>query len=68
LIIYKNYIFALWIVELHKYLCDNKKEYVISEQILRCRTSIGANINEAQSAETKMDFINKLGIALKEVK
>ena len=60
--------FALRIVKLYKYLCEEKKEYVLSKQILRSGTSIGANINESQSAESKQDFVHKLGISLKEVR
>jgi four helix bundle protein len=68
LIVDKSYKFALRIINLYKYLITEKKEYVMSKQILRCGTSIGANINEAQSAETKPDFIHKMGISLKEVR
>jgi len=68
LIVEKSYQFALRIIKLYKYLIDEKKEYVLSKQILRSGTSIGANINEAQSAETKPDFIHKIGISLKEVR
>ena len=68
LIVEKSYKFALRIVKLYKYLVDDKKEYVLSKQMLRSGTSIGANINEAQSAETKPDFIHKMGISLKEVR
>ena len=59
----KSFIFAVRIVKLYKYLCSQKKEYVLSKQLLRSGTSIGANINEAQS---KNDFISKLSISLKE--
>ncbi len=52
-------------VKLHKYLCD-KNEYVISKQILRSGTSIGANVAEGRYAQSKADFINKMNIALKE--
>jgi four helix bundle protein len=51
---------------LYKYLCEEKKEYVLSKQILRCGTSIGANIEEAIGAISKKDFLNKLYIAHKE--
>ena len=66
LVVEKSYKFALRIIKLYKFLIDEKKEYVLSKQILRSGTSIGANINEAQSAETKPDFIHKMGISLKE--
>lgn len=58
--------FAVRIVKLYKYLNDNEREFVISKQILRCGTSIGANISEAQQGFSKPDFIYKFQIALKE--
>lgn len=58
--------FAIRTVNLYKYLCDNKKEYVLSKQILRSGTSIGANIAESECAISKKDFLSKLYIALKE--
>ena len=58
----KSFIFAVRIVKLYKYLCSQKKEYVLSKQLLRSGTSIGANINEAQDAQSKNDFISKLSI------
>ncbi len=66
LIYNKSFNFALDIIELYKYLCAYKKEYVISKQILRSGTSIGANVSEALFAQTKKDFISKMHIALKE--
>ncbi|MBM2813796.1 MAG: CHP02436-containing protein [Ignavibacteria bacterium] len=68
IIVGKSYKFAIRIIKLYKFLIDEKKEYVISKQILRSGTSIGANINEAQSAESKMDFVHKLGISAKETR
>ena len=62
----KSFDFAIRIVKLYKYLCNNKKEYVLSKQVLRSGTSIGANVAEAQQAQSKEDFISKLSIALKE--
>ena len=62
----KSFDFAVRIVNLYKYLTDNKNEYVLSKQLLRSGTSIGANIREAQYAHGKADFIAKLQIALKE--
>ncbi|MCZ4695301.1 four helix bundle protein [Ancylomarina euxinus] len=62
----KSFQFAIRIVHLYKYLCDEKREYVLSKQILRSGTSIGANVRESQNAESKADFIHKLGIAQKE--
>ena len=62
----KSYSFALRTVKLYKYLVDEKKEFVLSKQILRSGTSIGANIEEANQAQSKADFIHKLSIAHKE--
>ena len=62
----KSFDFAIRIVKLYKYLCDKKKEYVLSKQVLRSGTSIGANVTEAQQAQSKADFISKISIALKE--
>ena len=62
----KSFRFAVRIVKLCKYLRGSKKEYVLSKQILRSGTSIGANIAEAQQAQSRADFISKLSIALKE--
>ncbi|MDD2475389.1 MAG: four helix bundle protein [Dysgonamonadaceae bacterium] len=58
--------FAVRIVKLYKYLCEEKKEYVMSKQILRSGTAIGALVREAQNAESTKDFIHKLSIAQKE--
>ena len=58
--------FALRIVKLRNYLVDTKNEYVLSKQVLRSGTSIGANIYESEMAQTKPDFITKLHISLKE--
>ncbi len=62
----KSYLFALRIVKLHKHLTDQHKEYILSKQILRSGTSIGALVREAQYAQSLKDFISKLSIALKE--
>ena len=62
----KAFVFAKRIVNLYNYLINNKKEYVMSKQILRSGTSIGANIAESQCAQSKNDFISKCHIALKE--
>ncbi len=58
--------FALRIIKLYKYLKEEKQVYVISRQILRSGTSIGANVRESVNAQSRMVFINKLNIALKE--
>lgn len=63
----KSYQFALRIVKLYKYVSTEQKEYVLSKQILRSGTSIGANIEEAKHAQSKTDFIHKLSIAQKEL-
>ena len=62
----KSIAFAARIIKLHKYLIKTQKEIVISKQIVRSGTSIGANINEANYGQSKADFISKLHIALKE--
>ena len=62
----KSFHFAVRIVRLCKYLRENKKEYVLSKQLLRSGTSIGANIAEAQQAQSRADFLSKINIALKE--
>lgn len=64
----KSYAFALEIISIYKYLVSDKKEFVLSKQLLRCGTSIGANVHEAISSESKRDFVHKLSIALKEAK
>ena len=58
--------FALRIVNLYKYLCNEKSEFVMSKQLLRCGTSIGANIAESEHVQSTADFISKLYISLKE--
>ncbi len=59
----KAYRFALRIVKLYQYLANEKKEFVMSKQVLRLGTSIGANIEEAYQAQSKSDFIHKLSIS-----
>lgn len=61
----KSFEFAVEIVYLYKVLCE-KKEFVLSKQLLRSGTSIGANVREAEHAQSKADFIHKLSISLKE--
>jgi len=65
-IIEKSMDFAVRIVKLYKYLCDEKKEFIMAKQLLRCGTSIGANVSEAQHGQSKADFASKMNIALKE--
>ena len=62
----KSFRFAIRIVNLYKYLRKEKKEFVLSKQMLRSGTSIGANIAESQQAQSRADFLAKLNIALKE--
>ena len=62
----KSVKFALRIVKCYQYLQEDKKEYIMSKQLLRSGTSIGANIREGMFAQSHPDFISKMGIALKE--
>jgi len=62
----KSYAFAIRIVKLNKYLTKEKKEYTLRKQLLRSGTAIGALVAEAQYAQSKADFINKMYIGLKE--
>ena len=62
----KSIAFAKRIVRAYQYLCEEKKEFVLSKQLLRSGTSIGANIAEAQYGSSRKDFLNKIYIALKE--
>ena len=66
LIVDKSKSFALRIIKLYKYLVSEKKEYILSKQILRCGTSIGANVKEAIRGQSKADYYSKMNIALKE--
>ncbi|MBR5634980.1 MAG: four helix bundle protein [Prevotella sp.] len=62
----KSFEFSIRIVNLYKYLTTEKKEYVMSKQLIRSGTSVGANISEAQFGQSKADFGTKMQIALKE--
>ncbi|MEJ7691813.1 four helix bundle protein [Daejeonella sp.] len=62
----KSFSFALEIIELYKFLSEAKKEYVLSKQVLRSGTAVGALIREAEHAQSKADFLHKMNIALKE--
>ena len=66
IILSKSKAFAVRIVRLYQYLCNDKKEFVLSKQLLRSGTSIGANVKEAVRGQSKPDFISKMSIALKE--
>jgi len=59
--------FAIRVVRLYKYLCEERKEYVLSKQLLRSGTSVGANVKEAIRGQSKADFSAKMNIALKEI-
>ena len=65
-IVDKSKAFALRIIKLYRYLCAEKQEYVLSKQLLRSGTSIGANVREAKRGQSKSDFYSKMNIALKE--
>ncbi len=67
-ILVKSYAFSLRIINMYKYLCEEKKEYTLSKQILRSGTSIGANIEEAIAGQSKKDFLSKMYISFKESK
>lgn len=66
LILAKSKAFALRVIRLYQYLCEAKKEYILSKQVLRSGTSIGANAKEAAHAQSKADFYAKMYIAYKE--
>jgi len=62
----KSFAFALRIVKMYQFLCEQKKEFVLSKQLLRSGTAVGALVREAEQAESPADFIHKMAIALKE--
>ena len=64
----KSYAFAIRVVRLHKYLVDEKREYELSRQLVKCGTSIGANVEEALGGQSDKDFIAKMSIAYKEAR
>lgn len=63
----KSFLFAIRVVNLYKHLCESKKEFVLSKQLLRCGTSVGAMVRESEHSESRADFIHKLAIAQKEI-
>ena len=67
-VVEKSYAFAIRIVNCYKYLCTEKKEFVLSKQLLRSGTSVGANVEEAIGGQSRKDFIAKLSIAYKEAR
>ena len=62
----KSYKFALRCINLYKWLTSNRKEFILSKQLLRSGTAIGALIREAEHAQSKADFLNKMNVSLKE--
>ncbi|HEY9018784.1 four helix bundle protein [Thiomicrospira sp.] len=68
LVLDKSFTFSIRIVKVYQFLSKEHKEYALSKQLLRAGTSIGANINEAQAAQSEKDFIGKLSIANKEAR
>ncbi len=64
----KSYQFALRIVKLYRYLAEEKKEYILSKQLLRSGTSIGANVEEALGGQSRKEFITKITISYKEAR
>ena len=64
----KSFAFAVRIVKLYKFLCEEQKEYVLSKQILRSGTSIGANVEEGIAGQSDKDFLSKISISYKEAR
>ena len=64
----KSYVFALRIIKLHRWLCREKREFVLGRQVLRSGTSIGANVEEAIGGHSEKDFLAKITIAYKEAR
>jgi four helix bundle protein len=63
----KSFAFAIRVVKLYQFLCETKKEFVLSKQLLRSGTAVGALVREAEHAESKSDFKHKMSIAQKEI-
>jgi four helix bundle protein len=68
LIVNKSYAFALKIIRAHLYLVREQREYILSRQLLRSGTSIGANVEEAVGGQSRADFLSKISIAYKEAR
>ena len=64
----KSFAFAVRIVKLYQFLCKEKKEFVLSKQLLKAGTSIGANVEEAIGGQSEKDFLSKIGISYKEAR
>ena len=65
-VLFKSKKFAIRIIKCYKYLNEHKHEHIMSKQLIRCGTSVGANIIESRNAQSRSDFTSKLNIALKE--
>jgi len=63
----KSFVFAIRVVKTYQFLCNSKNEYILSKQLLRSGTSVGAMVREAEHAESKADFKHKMAIAQKEI-
>lgn len=63
----KSFAFAIRVVKLYQFLCETKKEFILSKQLLRSGTAVGALVREAEHAESKSDFKHKMSIAQKEI-
>lgn len=63
----KSFLFAIRIVKLYQFLCNEKKEFTLSKQLLRSGTSVGAMVREPEHAESKIDFKHKMAIGQKEI-
>ena len=63
----KSFLFAVRVVKLYQFLCEDKREFVLSKQLLRSGTSVGAMVREAEHSESKADFVHKMAIAQKEM-
>ncbi len=63
----KRFLFALKMIKAYKYLAEERREFVVSKQLLRSGTAVGALVREAQNAESKMDLVHKLGISKRNV-
>ena len=64
----KSFAFAIRIVKAYQYLCEEKKEFILSKQLVRCGTSVGANVEEAIGSQSDKDFQSKIGISYKEAR
>jgi len=64
----KSFRFSILVINLYRYLSEEKKEFILSKQLLKSGTSIGANIKEALEAQSKKDFLSKMNLSLKEAR